>query len=314
MNSTPLISHEIPLNLFPYHDFVSDFPYLLAHLLISNTHYYNKEYADFYKKKLETSKFSMLNNSCYELGDAIDYKTLYQLGEEYKPSHLILPDCLNNKEITMERAMRYLIEYGKQSTPKFVGVIQGKTLENLFQMFYFYSTIDQIDIIAIPLYCLPKESLKETIKNFGGNNSYHKIIEQIYGEYTYKIQTSKKTSEKYEKTSKKYEKVQYDLLRIGIVKELMDNFNYILPKKIHLLDCLSPNEYQFYLEKELKNINSINTSAPIVYGWNNIEIQNFYDFDLIKPKEKIAENLYKGLSQKQLNLIAKNIKTIRNFF
>ena len=42
----PLISHEIPKALFDRHDEVSDYPYVLGHLLSLDT-----EYADFYKEK-----------------------------------------------------------------------------------------------------------------------------------------------------------------------------------------------------------------------------------------------------------------------
>ena len=97
-----LVSHEIPKQLFPSHDFISDYPYVLAHLLMEDTKHYDKEYAEFYKNKLKEEEYSILDNSCYELGDSIDYKILYELGEQYKPSHLILPDCLHEMQITKD--------------------------------------------------------------------------------------------------------------------------------------------------------------------------------------------------------------------
>ena len=48
----PLISHEIPKALFDRHDEVSDYPYVLGHLLSLDT-----EYADFYKKILDKSVY-----------------------------------------------------------------------------------------------------------------------------------------------------------------------------------------------------------------------------------------------------------------
>jgi hypothetical protein len=313
MNSTPLISHEMPLSLFPYHDFCNDYCYLLAHLLLKDMGYYNEKYANFYREKIKSSPYSILDNSLYELGDSIDYKLLYELGEEYKPSHLILPDCLNNREVTMERAIRYLADYGKQSTPKFIGVIQGKSLEELFQMFYFYSTIDQVDIIALPLYTIPKgdkDLLYSCMDEFHEKNPYKKIITSLNNDWIQSI-TEDMTSEQ---GRNKYAEIAYNLYRVGVVKELMAEFNNALPKKIHLLGCLTPNEYQFYTELDKSQMHSIDTSAPIVYGWNNVEIPKEMDFNLVKPKEKIAENLDKGFVQEQLDMIAKNIKTIRNFF
>jgi hypothetical protein len=307
------ISHEIPLNLFDRHDFISDYPYVLAHLLLPNLGFFNSTYADFYREKIKTSPYSILDNSLYELGDSIDYKLLYELGEEYKPSHLILPDCLNNREVTMERAIRYLADFGKQSTPKFIGVIQGKSLEELFQMFYFYSTIDQVDIIALPLYTIPKgdkDLLWNCIDEFHEKNPYRKIISSLQEDYIATVPEGTTA----EQSRDKYAEIAYNLYRVGVVKELMAEFNNTLPKKIHLLGCLTPNEYQFYTELDKSQMHSIDTSAPIVYGWNNVEIPKALDFNLVKPKEKIAENLDKQFSRENMDMIAKNIKTIRNFF
>lgn len=282
------ISHEIPKQLFPIHDFVNDYPYVLAHLLLPE--HYDKEYADFYREKLKESPYSILDNSLFELGDSIDYKELYRLGELYKPTHLILPDKSHNKEITMEQTMRYLLDYGKQSTPKFIGVLHGKSLTELLQMYYFYCTISQIDIIALPLNCLNYKDFKVLIGYKEKDNEYENQLSEDFLLEKYKTH------------------------RVQIVKKIMEEFDGMLPKKLHLLGCISPIEYYYYSEKEKENIHSIDSSAPIIYGWNNIDlsqsIENLKQIE--KPKDKLAENLDIKLNEKQLNLIAKNVKTIRN--
>ena len=60
--NTPLISHEVPIELFKYHGFINDYPYLLGHLLDSNSTSYNKEYADFYKDAISHFNYSILDN------------------------------------------------------------------------------------------------------------------------------------------------------------------------------------------------------------------------------------------------------------
>ena len=160
MKYVPLISHEIPKALFSRHDFVSDYPYVLCHLLLEGTKHYDKEYAEFYKEKLKDHKFSVLDNSLFELGDSIDYKKLYKYGEEYKPSHLILPDCLHNAEITKERALTYLKEF--KSTPKLIGVVQGKNYKEIEDMVKFFCNLPEVDIIAIP-FDIMKTSIPEDL-------------------------------------------------------------------------------------------------------------------------------------------------------
>jgi hypothetical protein len=303
----PLISHEIPKTLFPYHDFISDYPYVLAHLLLEGTNHYDEEYTKFYEEKLKSAKYSILDNSLYELGDSIDYKLLYELGEKYKPTHLILPDKLHDREITMDRTMRYLVDFRKNSSPSFIGVIQGRNLNELFQMYYFYCSIPEIKIIALPLYILP-----ETNIDFEDNKPL----------YEYEAQFLTNTNPCYHSQSlysfsKRIENditppIQcYELFRVGIVKELMIEFDNQLPKPIHLLGCLTPLEYLQYSKLDKANIFSIDSSTPIVYGWNGIKIHK--EMKEKKPNDKIAENLNKSISQEQLALIAKNVLTIRHF-
>lgn len=166
-----LISHEIPKALFNKHHLINDYPYILGHLLVEGTKYYDEVYASFYAQKIKEYEYSIMDNGLWELGDSIDYKTLYEIGEKYKPSHLILPDCLNERKITTERTIKYLAEFEKISTPKFIGVIQGKTLEDLILMTEFYNAIDSVEVIAIPLLSLPISSPDINTEQY----SYHRI-------------------------------------------------------------------------------------------------------------------------------------------
>lgn len=308
--STTKISHEIPINLFGIHDFINSYPYVLAHLLMKDTEHYNATYAQFYKDKLKTAKFSILDNSLYELGDAIDYKILHKLSQEYKPTHLILPDCRFNREVTTDRAMRYLLDYRKESDTKFIGVLQGNTLEELYKMYYFYSTIDEVDLVALSI-PVPDCNFDEERWKLSKDNPFYKLMEDIQREYSNTVQDDKTLSNEFYRN--KHREINYNFFRIGIIKELIHEFEGALPKQIHLLGSLVPNEFQFYSDLDKANIHSIDTSAPIVYGWNGLEIPSTIDFNLSKPKDKIAENLDRQFTQEELDLIAKNVRTMRDF-
>lgn len=268
-----LISHEIPKQLFQNHFLLNDYPYLLAHLLHpSFKEHYDEEYAKFYKETVKHFEVSYLDNSTFELGDSIDLDILYELGEEYKPSHLILPDALNNMELTKERALNYIEKYGDKSTPKFIGVVQGRTLEEFFEMYEFFNQLKEVDVIAIPFDFLPKDGFEGGLE-------------------------------------------EWKLQRVGLVNKLLDEYNYELPKKLHLLGCATPNEFGYYRSLAKKFINSVDTSAPIVYGWNGVK---FTDRGIPtgteKPKDKLAENLDINLSKEQLQVIGHNVRSFRNLF
>lgn len=269
-----IIMHEIPKQLFEFHHFLSDGPYALGHKLSpSYEEHYDKEYADFYKEAFKEYEFSILDNGLFELGDSIDLDVLYRLGEEYKPSHLILPDALNNMELTKERAVNYIKKYGTQSTPKFIGVVQGRTIEEFLEMYEFFNKLESVDIIAIPFDFLPKDGFLT-----GGVD-------------------------------------EWKLQRVKLVNLLLDEYNYELPKKLHLLGCATPNEFGYYRSLAKKFINSVDTSAPIVYGWNGVKFTNRgIPAGTEKPKDKLAENLNINLSKEQLQVIGHNVRSFRNLF
>lgn len=141
------ISHEIPKQLFPVHDLINDYPYALAHLMMTGE-YYDKEYTEFYAKKLTDSEFSILDNGCYELGYSIPYVQLWEIGEKYKPSHLVLPDIYRNCTETIDCVKNYLNTF-PTSTPKFMAVLQGTTLDEYIRCYQFYVETGKIDIVGV---------------------------------------------------------------------------------------------------------------------------------------------------------------------
>lgn len=275
MNYTPLISHEIPKTLFSQHHFINDYPYLLCHLLHFGGEHFDAEYASFYKDVVAEYKYSILDNSAFELGDSYDSDILYQIGEEYKPSHLILPDALHDKELTKARACSYLSKYGDKSTPKFIGVLQGKTIEEFVELYDFYCTIDSIEIVAVPFDLFTEEEYKGT---------------------KYKV----------------YDNVDYKVHRRAVIDDLISRVKE-MKKPLHLLGCATPNEFTLYPERLRKYVKSVDTSAPVVYGWNNVKFEDNINLPLTvsKPKEKLAESLDIILQQPLIHVIAHNVKQFR---
>ena len=256
----PLISHEIPKDLFPIHDLINDYPYVLGHLLNLD-----KEYADFYKRKLETARFSILDNSAFELGKSIPFQELYDLSKEYKPTHLVLPDVVNDYTQTINNANEYLKEFREEDI-KYIGVCQGDTFEQIADCIDYYLS-ERVDIIALPF---------DLVENSD------------------------------------YVTVRFRFLNWWYENRF--NMGIGLPK-FHLLGCQNPVE--FILINSLTNvlrglIYSLDTSSPVINGWAGNELGP-HGLTVPKPKAKLADNLDIELTEEQINLIFKNIKTFRSY-
>lgn len=172
------ISHEIPKQLFPYHDLISDYPYVLGHLLNND-----RGYTEFYKEKLKTAPYSILDNSAFELGQSIPMEELYELGEEFRPTHLVLPDKVNDYKQTIANAVEYLGKY-KSDKVNYIGVCQGDTFDKIADCIDFY--VDkEVDIIALPFDLVPDSDYvtvrfrflnwwyANRYKFFGGSYKFH---------------------------------------------------------------------------------------------------------------------------------------------
>jgi len=254
------ISHEIPKALFDRHDSISDYPYVLGHLLNLDT-----EYADFYKQKLQTVDYSILDNSAFELGKSIPMEELYELGREYNPTHLVLPDVVNDHNQTLDNAKEYLARYGEDKQ-KLIGVCQGDTFEQIADCIDFYMQKD-VDIIALP-FDLVKDSDYITVR--------FRFLNWWY-------------SNRFKFTGR--------------------------TPKFHLLGCQNPVEFSLfkYNQKHISRfIYSLDTSSPVINGWIGNELGP-HGLIVPKPKAKLADNLDITLTQDQVDLIYKNVKTFRQY-
>lgn len=268
-----LISHEIPKQLFPYHDFFNDYPYVLGHLCNLD-----QEYREFYIQKLKTSRYSIFDNSAFELGESIDNQELLELVLEFKPTHFVLPDVINNGELTIERTEEFLqIANPLHSVrQKAIGVIQGKNISELLKTLDFYKELSLVDIIAIP-YDTIKYSTENCIEFFGEEIS-HTLFKQLIRPRLFNL----------------------------IQKELEGY-------KIHFLGTQNVREFTFYTTHQKQSIYSVDTSAPIIAGWKNREL-NTLGMKGEKITDKLADNLDISLNTSQIQIIGQNINQFKNYW
>ncbi len=148
-----LVSHEVPICLLEESKKFNDYDYCLLHLT-----YEYPEYKQFYLNSIKEGRAVLLDNSLYELGDALTGDQLAKGVLDLKPTWYVVPDCLNNKEITISRFENFIKEYPNLPGLK-IGVVQGSTKEELIECYEYMS--EKADKIAIPFGSLVFDEIGE---------------------------------------------------------------------------------------------------------------------------------------------------------
>ena len=99
--------------------------------------------------------------------------------------------------------------------------------------------------------------------------------------------------------------------RRRLIQTLIDDNIWCWDKPVHLLGCSLPQEFKFYVQQNIYNIRSVDTSNPIMAGIKGMR----YASDLglnSKPKGLLAEHLEVTLDADQINLINYNIGAFKS--
>lgn len=135
------IAHEAPISVFQTVRSLTDYDYALLHLF--------KEQPEYLKNFQESSKMGreiLLDNSLFELGDAMTSDVLAEGIELCKPTWYVVPDCLNDTNTTISRWEHWEKDYGKKYKGA-IGVVQGSTWQEYKECYKFMAA--KADKIAI---------------------------------------------------------------------------------------------------------------------------------------------------------------------
>lgn len=140
------VSHEIPLDLLEESRVFNDYDYALVHVCQEN-----QEYFDFYKESLRQGREVILDNSLFEtetMFDADEFaKYVTELGSiNPEKFYYIVPDALEEKQTTINSFKDWNQKY-KDLPGNKIGVVQGKTLEELVECYIFMTSV--ADKVAI---------------------------------------------------------------------------------------------------------------------------------------------------------------------
>ena len=137
------ISHESPLCLLDRSRSYNDYDYALVHLFETEPTYY-----EFFKDSLAQGRHVLLDNSIFELGTAFDSDRYAHWIKELQPTEYIIPDVLENALGTMDNALEWKEKYSDLPGNK-IGVVQGKSYEDLIQCYDYLDNVIGVDKIAI---------------------------------------------------------------------------------------------------------------------------------------------------------------------
>ena len=138
-----LISHEVPKSLFNQSLEFNDYDYALVHLFDKDP-----EYLNFYKDCVAQGRHVLLDNSIFELGEAYDNESFAKWVEELKPTEYIVPDALEDLDKTCYQMDQWNRNY-RNLPGKKIGVVQGKTPEEIIECYTFMDKHADVDKIAI---------------------------------------------------------------------------------------------------------------------------------------------------------------------
>jgi len=194
------IAHESPKSIFNQVQAVTDYDYALVHLFEEDP-----EYLALFKQAKENGREIILDNSIFELEEAFDAEKFAGWILELQPTWYIVPDALEDSKKTLNQMAEWNMRY-KNLPGKKIGVVQGKTYEQIKACYEYMDKIANVDMIAISF---------------------------DYSYYTVSVPHPNK----YVSWMLGRVKLLGDLLRDGVINE---------DKKHHLLGCGLPQEFAFY--------------------------------------------------------------------
>ena len=196
------ISHESPLCLLDRSRNYNDYDYALVHLFETEPTYYQ-----FFKDSLAQGRTVLLDNSIFELGTAFDSERYAHWIKELQPTEYIIPDVLESALGTMDNALDWKEKYS-DLPGKTIGVVQGKSYEDLVQCYDYLDNVIGVDKIAISF------------------------------DYSYYLEVCPHPNKW----------MGYALGRVQTLTRLLNDGIINTKKPHHLLGCALPIEFMFYRE------------------------------------------------------------------
>jgi len=212
-----------------------------------------------------------LDTSVFELGTAFDASKYIDWAEKIRPNLMIIPDVLENAQATMDNWVDFVDKFGDR--------------------------LDKMDAQWIGV--VQGKTLDDIIRcyNFMSNNA---DVIAISFDMSYFKETGRGLTD--------YERMCRG--RQQLINALIDNDIWDWSKPHHLLGNALPQEMSFYVNNNVYNIRSVDTSNPIVHGLHNVRYNSTFGLR-DKIKTKLADLITAKVSDDQWDCIAYNVDMYR---
>lgn len=262
------VSHEIPASLLQQSREFNDFDYCLVHLLHEHRESAEHlEYYNFYKfgRSLHDREI-LLDNSIFELGKSFDPDVFYKSTLDIQPNMFIVPDVLEDSYATIQSFKDFDTKRKDIKNTFQTRAIGAIQGKNWQELSECYKFMaDNADMIAISF-----------------DFSYY----QITGQGWHHLE-------------------KWCTGRQRFVTDLINNGIWRWDKPHHLLGCSLAKEFRFYVDRNIHNIVSCDTSNPIVAAIHELKYDADYGLDT-KPSTKLADLFFHKFTDEQLSLVKYN--------
>ena len=124
-----IIAHEAPIPYMGEVRELTDYCYLLPHLLDES-----EEYKKYFEESKKLGRYIIMDNSLHELGHPYDLDRLSYWLDYFKPNEFIVPDYWQEKTQTLVSAKEWINKsYPEETSP--VAVVQAKSYYEAFECY-----------------------------------------------------------------------------------------------------------------------------------------------------------------------------------
>lgn len=222
------VSHESPISMLEHSRTYNDYAYALVHLFETHPRYYN-----FFKVTRTCSDTPvLLDNSIFELKKAFDPEKYVGWIDKLEPNYYIVPDVLEDCEGTCGAWNDWMSRHTDNSHALGngalkIGVVQGKNWNDLVECYRFMA--DNAEYVAISF------------------------------DYSYYQHTGYCAN-----TADPPRLAKMKSGRTRFIRQLIDEGIWCWDKPHHLLGCSLASEFRWYVDNNIHNIKSCDTSNPVV--------------------------------------------------
>jgi len=210
---------------------------------------YKEWFLEKYRAKVPNGEI-LLDNSIFELKEAFDSEKYAIWCEKIKPNYYIVPDVLENGPATVSQFMDFRINYGDLPGAT-IGAVQGESWTEVLECYRFMR--NNADYVAI---------------------SFDFSMYQITG-----------ISQRSDNTPTLRRQATG---RQNLVKRLIDEGEWDWNKPHHLLGASLATEFKWYVDNNIYNIRSLDTSNPVVAGLLGYTYNGDFGLDH-KPSQLLAD-------------------------